>query len=283
MKLVLGGVVLFQEAAVDAFVELGVEGGGHGIEVGRAFAGEQPGGNFLDVVGQLLEFPLGDGAVTAFVGEDAFAGALFLLLLIDAPELDHRKHLDRDGEAFQATALDFAPVADPVGGVVPAQGPPGGAEIGLTLQVVGDLFALVDHFRRDPGLLAFGVRGQDGGAGNRLPPKHGQNEGRDQDREPQPGSHGGSITNKAGMGACLLMLTTIPYYGKFRSDCRLSSAYAGLCRLSGPPAGIMENSHRNVRKSTHLSAFVDIFKRRRDKPAPPAGFELFLFTMSKSG
>ena len=192
MKPVLGGGVLFQEAVVDAFVELGVEGRGHGIDVGRAFAGEQPGGQLLDGGGQLLVLPLGDGAVAAFVFEDAFAGALFRFLLVDAPELDHRKNLDRDVEAFQAAALDLHPVADLVGGVVPAQRLAGGAEIRLTLQVVGDLFALVGHFRFDLGPLAFGVRGQGrqrrGGAGNRRPPKLGQGEGRDEgrdkDREP---------------------------------------------------------------------------------------------------
>ena len=122
---------------------------------------------------------------------DAFAGALFLL--VDAPELDHREHLDRDVEAFQAAVLDLHPVTDFVGGVVPTQRPPGGAEIRLLFQVIGDLFAPLDHFRFDLELLAFGVRSQGGSADNQLPPKPSQNEGRDEgrdkDREPKPGGH----------------------------------------------------------------------------------------------
>jgi len=47
VKPVLGGVVLFPETLVEALVELAVEGGGYGIDVGRAFTGEQPDGNFF--------------------------------------------------------------------------------------------------------------------------------------------------------------------------------------------------------------------------------------------
>ena len=47
MKPVLGGVVFFPETLVEALVELAAEGGGHGIDVGRAFTGEQPDGNLF--------------------------------------------------------------------------------------------------------------------------------------------------------------------------------------------------------------------------------------------
>ena len=80
MKAVLGFVVLFPETLIQALVEFAVEGGG-GIGVGRAFAGEQPDGDFFNVAGQFPEFPLGDLAVAAFVFEDALAGAFFRFFL----------------------------------------------------------------------------------------------------------------------------------------------------------------------------------------------------------